>query len=103
MTQESQNTQRPTNVEQSVERGKEIYAELQKQLNIEDAHNGKYIAIDVVSRKYFIGETRDEAVQAGKAALPDVIFFVKRIGGIDTVARRYPFLQRVQSTRARFL
>lgn len=78
-----------------LEQAKKVYSELQEEL--EKNHNGKYVAIDVDSKRYFIGNTRDEAVQLGKAEMPSVVFFVKRIGGVDTVARSYPYSRSMQT------
>lgn len=97
------NTNTSPNVDALIESAKKIYDALQSESNIERDHQGQYIAIDVRSKKYFIRATRDEAIQAGKAELPDAVFFVKRIGGIDTVSRNYPFRSLERSIHARLL
>lgn len=93
----------PQNIDQRIELGKKIYAELEASNDLEKKHQGEYIAIDLDSKKFFIGNTRDEAVESGKLILPNVIFFVKRIGGIDTVARRCPFQTAQKLMHARLL
>ena len=79
------------NADEMLERGKKLYDEVQQAENIEKDYQGQYIAIDTASGEHFIGATRDEAVKKGKEKYPTVVFFVKRIGGIDTVARHHPF------------
>ena len=103
MTNQIENINPPANIDAMVEKGKLIYAEIQARDDIEKLNTGKYIAIDINSRSHFIGETRDEAVAKAKLALPDVIFFIKRIGGVDTVARRYPFHSTHRLMHARLL
>lgn len=58
---------------------KQIYqAELQAQL--ESAHRGQFVAIEPVSRAYFIGATFVDAALAAKRAHPDRKSFVIRVG-----------------------
>jgi hypothetical protein len=103
MTNELENTNKSLNIDEMVEQGKVIYAGIQEKENLEKLYTGQYIAIDVASKKYFIGETRDDAVAKAKIDLPNVIFFIKRIGGIDSVARRYPFQFSRRMMHARLL
>jgi len=95
-----ENTQ---NIEQLTELALKIYTEIQNKDNIEQNNQGKYIAIDVESKRYFIGDTRDEALQKAKAELPNVVFFVKRIGGVDRVSRNYPYPAYSKLVHARIL
>lgn len=90
-------------MDEMLERANKVYDEIQQTENIEKGNVGRYVAIDVDSKRYFIGETRDEAVQRGKEALPEVVFFVKRIGGEDTVSRNYPLPHPSNFAHARFL
>ncbi|MCX6815880.1 MAG: hypothetical protein NT120_03440 [Candidatus Aenigmarchaeota archaeon] len=86
-----------------IEKGKRIYLKLQESLGIEEKYRGEYIAIDIGTEKYFIGETRDEAVRTGRAELPEVVFYVKRIGGVDTTRQIHFFPGPEKFSRARFL
>jgi hypothetical protein len=99
MTIQSANT--PSSIDNLIELGNKIYDQIQKEEKIEEKFKGQYIAIDVKSERYFIKESRDEAMQAGKSELPDVVFYVKRIGGIDTISSQYPFFIKNQLTHAR--
>lgn len=103
MSNDTNNIQRTHNTEELIERAKKIYSDLQARENIERDYKGKYIAIDVDSERYFIRDTRDEAVHAAKTDLPNAMFFVKRIAGVDTVARNYPFTPPRKTMHARLL
>jgi hypothetical protein len=103
MGNEAQNINKPQNVDQLVEIAKKVYSILQITEDIEKDHAGEYIAIDAESGKHFFGATRDEAVLKGKAELPAAIFYIRRIGGIDTVSRNYPYRTSARSVHARLL
>jgi ribosomal protein L31 len=103
MSDGTQNTNRPPNVDNLIEQAKLIYAELNKKFDLENTQEGKYVAIDVDSQRHFIADTRDEAVQKGRAELPTARFFVKRIGGVDRVSRHFPSPRFERSVRARLL
>lgn len=91
------------NIESIVEIGNRIYSEIQIAENIEEKFKGHYIAIDIKSGKYFINENRDDAIRMGEKEFPNMVFFVKRIGGIDTISSQYPFFIKKQLKYARFL
>lgn len=57
---------------------------------LEPRQNGKYIAIEGDSGNYFIGETREEAVNKAKQKYPKAVVFVRRIGSLEKVARNSP-------------
>ena len=103
MSNGTPHTNRPSSVEDLIERGKVIYAGLDSQHHFEQNQQGKYIAIDVNTGEYFVGETRDEAVQLGKAKFPEIVFYVRRIGGMDRVSRHFPSPKLQRSIRARLL
>ena len=78
------------NPEEIAKRGGEIYEkEFRKEL--EPKEIGKYIAIEVESKKYFIGETKEEALDEAQKIFPDKIFFVRRIGELEKVSSKYSF------------
>lgn len=78
------------NVEEVIKIGNQIYDSLQQTQNIEKLHLSKYIAVEVNSREYFIGETRDDAVKNARLKYPSQILFVRKIGDLEKVARNYP-------------
>ncbi len=71
------------NIEELSDRADRIYRDIP---DISE-YDGKYIAIDVDSKKYFIGDTRDVAVANAKAKFPSKLIFVRRIGQIEKISR----------------
>lgn len=61
------------------EKGKEFYNRSLKQL-LEPTENGKFIAIEPDSGRYFVGKTTRETMDAAHCALPDKKFYLQRIG-----------------------
>lgn len=59
-------------------KGKEIYQKISK--DAEKKHYGKFLAIEVESGKYFLGETQEEAVKKAKKRFPTKIFYFIKIG-----------------------
>jgi len=73
------------NVSDIVKKGSEIYES--KKSELEPMHNGRYVVIEVDSRKFFIGDTRADAVAEARKEFPDTVMFSKRIGGTEKVSR----------------
>ncbi len=67
--------------------GEEIYRRKLKK-KLEPKYNGKIIAIEVESGKYFLGDTEIEATQKARAAFPDKIFFFMRVGPNPAVYKK---------------
>ena len=103
MPEEPANRNKIPNVDEMLARANEIYENLKISVDLETVHTGKYIAIDATSGSYFIGETRDEAIQKGRKELPKVTFVIRRIGGVDRVSRHSPLPTLPKSFRARLL
>ena len=61
------------------ERGQKFYQE-KLQAILEPEQIGKFVAIEPETEQYFVGETDRDALWAGRAALPDKVFFLIRIG-----------------------
>jgi len=59
-------------------KGEKIYAELKEKL--EPTLNNKFVAIEVDSGDYFIGNDAIEATEKAKKKYPDSTFFLVRIG-----------------------
>jgi hypothetical protein len=70
-----------------LDEGKEIYRRKLKK-KLEPKYNGKIVAIEVESGKYFIGDTLGEAGEKAKAAFPDKIFFFMRVGPNPAVYKK---------------
>jgi hypothetical protein len=64
--------------EELAQKGMEIYKEIKDDLEKENF--GKYLAIEVESGKYFIGETQVEALEKAKKEFPEKIFYSVKIG-----------------------
>lgn len=78
------------NPEEIAKIGEELYQkEFKKKL--EPKENGKYIAVEVESKKYFLGETKEEALDEAQKVFPNKVFFVRRIGELEKVSSRYSF------------
>lgn len=75
----------PTNVQDLIKRGGEIYETLKE--NLESEHSGKYVVIEVDSGKHFLGETRDEAISNARKEFPEKIMFIRRVGQTEKVSR----------------
>lgn len=62
-----------------VKRGQQIYDE-QLKGQFEPNENGRYIAIEPKSGRYFLGDTGTEALVAAYNTMPDARFYLTRIG-----------------------
>jgi len=60
------------------QKGTQIYQKISKQ--IEKAHSGDFIAIEVKSGEYFLGQTQIEAIEKAKKHFPTKIFYLMKIG-----------------------
>jgi len=77
-----------SSIEESIKKAQIIYGGLGN--DFEKQNNGKYIAIEIGSSEYFIGETREEAVSKANKKYPGKIVFTRRIGAIEKVASHSP-------------
>jgi len=59
-------------------KGKAIYEQLREEL--EKKHLGHFVAIEVESGEYFVGETLTEADARAREKYPARVFYVVRIG-----------------------
>jgi len=68
-------------------KGQEIYDELKE--GLESKYKGKYIAIEIESKHYEIGDTPLEAIDNAEKKYPNKLFHLIRIGfpGLYTVSR----------------
>ena len=62
-----------------VERGQHFYDERLRAL-LEPQHNGRFVAIDPVTERYFLADKAIDALLAGREALPETVFFLARVG-----------------------
>lgn len=60
------------------EKGITIYKKLSGRL--EKKHFGEFVAIEVETGKYFVGETQMEAISEAKKEFPQKIFYLMKVG-----------------------
>ncbi len=66
------------NTHELSKKGRQLFEALSPELT--GKHRGQFIAIDVDSGDYFIGETGIEATRKAQTKYPGKIFFLGRIG-----------------------
>jgi hypothetical protein len=66
------------NIQKIAEKGAKIYESIKLQYT--PAQNGKFLAIDIESKKTYIGNTSSEAVELARKAHPNKVFYVVKIG-----------------------
>ena len=59
-------------------KGEEIYQKISK--HIEKKRSGDFVAIEVESGKYFLGQTQMEAIEKAKKRFPQKVFYLMKIG-----------------------
>ena len=69
----------PPELQQLTERAKKLYEEKLKD-ELETSHLNKFVAIEPQSGEYFLGATMSEARQAARAAHPDRLTCLLRVG-----------------------
>ena len=60
------------------QKGIQVYQKISKQ--IEKAHFGDFVAIEVESGEYFLGQTQVEAIEKAKKHFPTKIFYLMKVG-----------------------
>lgn len=73
------------NINALIQKANERYEEIKS--IIEPANNGKYLALEVTSGEYSIGNTREEAVSEIKKKYPKTIPLTRKIGEIERASR----------------
>ncbi len=66
-------------VDEIIEQGDRIYEEQLKNL-LEPQHTGRYVAVEPETVRYFLGDTGTEALVAAHQAMPQSLFYLKRVG-----------------------
>lgn len=69
---------RNTDLQRMAEEGAKIYEEIK--IQYEPQESGKFLAIDIETRRAFLGETSSDAVEKAREAIPDKVFYVVKIG-----------------------
>ncbi len=60
------------------QKGEKVYQKVSKQ--IEKKYLGDFMAIEVESGKYFLGQTQMEAIEKAKKRFPTKVFYLMKIG-----------------------
>lgn len=66
-------------LERLAEEGERFYAERLRDV-LEPEQTGRFVAIDPEAGRYFVGRGGSEALVAAHEAMPDGLFYLKRIG-----------------------
>ena len=71
------------------EEGSKIYLEIKDKYDPKE--KGKFLAIDIDSKKVYLGVTSAEAVEEAKKNHPDKIFYVIKVGfdAAETIAQSF--------------
>lgn len=67
-----------THPSEIAQKGMEVYQKISKR--IEKKHIGNFIAIEIESGRYFLGQTQVEAIQKAKKHFPTKIFYLMKVG-----------------------
>ena len=62
-----------------VERGQKTYQQRLASI-LEPSHDGEFIAVEPDSGRYFLGSTATAALVAARAAMPNNLFYLTRVG-----------------------
>lgn len=65
-------------IQKIADEGSKIYQSIKA--DFEPHQNGKFLAIDIESRKTYIGNTSTEAIELAKEQHPKKVFYVVKIG-----------------------
>jgi len=76
-------------IQKIAEEGNKIYEQIK--VNYEPKDNGKFLAIDIESKKEYLGNTSAEALELARQNHPDKVFYVIKIGFdvAETMARSF--------------
>jgi hypothetical protein len=72
-------TQRLKGDDAFVERGQNLYEE-KLRADLEPSHDGRFVAIEPESGRYFLGDTGTAALVAARRAMPHSLFYLMRVG-----------------------
>lgn len=76
-------------IQKIAEEGAKIYEQIK--VNYEPKENGKFLAIDIDSKKTYLGNTSAKALELAKQNHPNKVFYVVKIGFdvAETMARSF--------------
>jgi len=65
-------------IQKIAEEGSKIYEKIK--VNYDPKHKGKFLAIDIESKKAYLGNTSAKALELARANHPNKVFYVVKIG-----------------------
>lgn len=76
-------------IQRIAEKGAKTYEQIK--VNYDPKEKGKFLAIDIDSKKAYLGNTSAEAVELARQSHPNKVFYVVKIGFdvAETMARSY--------------
>lgn len=74
------------NIAELIKHGEDVYQQNLKG-TLEQTSVGQYVAIEPETRSHFVGETRDEAIGKARKEFPTKVFYVRRIGELEKIAK----------------
>lgn len=77
------------NIQRIAEEGAKIYEQIK--INYDPRERGKFLALDIESKKAYLGNTSAEALELARQNHPDKVFYVVKIGfdAAETMARAF--------------
>lgn len=75
----------PTEIASEADR---IYQEDLKD-KLEESNHGHYVAIDVLTGKYYLGDYAEHALMKAREKAPRGVFHLIKIGGLTSLGARY--------------
>jgi len=78
-----------TDIQKIAENGAKIYEQIK--VNYDPKERGKFLAIDIDSKRAYLGNTSAEALESAKQKHPNKVFYVVKIGFdvAETMARAF--------------
>jgi len=74
----NENLIKNADIQKIAEEGTKIYSQIK--INYDPKEKGKFLAIDIESKKAYLGNTSSEALELARSKHPNKIFYVVKIG-----------------------
>ncbi len=80
---------RRVDIDHIAKEGEKIYAKIKSKYDPKE--RGKFLAIDIDSKKEYFGETSNEAMSRARAEHPHKVFYLVKIGydAVETLVRMF--------------
>ena len=86
---DNENLIKNADIQKIAEEGARIYARIK--VNYDPKEKGRFLAIDIESKKAYLGHTSAEALELARSKYPNKIFYVVKVGFdvAETMARSF--------------